>query len=70
MTSKFSSNHALQFALANRVADLTGDGQPLNCALDMVLFEVPGATLDMARLAILRSLVERSSRQERFRIGG
>jgi 1-aminocyclopropane-1-carboxylate deaminase/D-cysteine desulfhydrase-like pyridoxal-dependent ACC family enzyme len=56
-----SSNHALQFALANRVADLTGDGQPLNCALDMVLFEVPGATTDMARLAILRSLVQNIS---------
>jgi 1-aminocyclopropane-1-carboxylate deaminase/D-cysteine desulfhydrase-like pyridoxal-dependent ACC family enzyme len=56
-----SSNHALQFALANRVADLTGDGQPLNCALDMVLFEVPGATTDMARLAILRSLVQHIS---------
>jgi 1-aminocyclopropane-1-carboxylate deaminase/D-cysteine desulfhydrase-like pyridoxal-dependent ACC family enzyme len=53
-----SSNHALQFALANRVSDLTGDGQPLNCALDMVLFEVPGAPTDVARLAILRSLVQ------------
>jgi 1-aminocyclopropane-1-carboxylate deaminase/D-cysteine desulfhydrase-like pyridoxal-dependent ACC family enzyme len=56
-----SSNHALQFALANRVSDLTGDGQPLNCALDMVLFEVPGAPTDMARLAILRSLVQHIS---------
>src|SRR3981189_2811196 len=53
-----SSNHALQFALANRVADLTGDGQPLNCALDLVLFEVPGVATDMARLAILRGLVQ------------
>jgi 1-aminocyclopropane-1-carboxylate deaminase/D-cysteine desulfhydrase-like pyridoxal-dependent ACC family enzyme len=53
-----SSNHALQFALANRVADLTGDGQPLNCPLDLVLFEVPGAATDMARLAILRGLVQ------------
>ncbi len=53
-----SSNHALQFAVANRVADLTGDGQPLNCALDLVLFEVPGAATDMARLAILRGLVQ------------
>jgi 1-aminocyclopropane-1-carboxylate deaminase/D-cysteine desulfhydrase-like pyridoxal-dependent ACC family enzyme len=53
-----SSNHALQFALANRVADLTGDGQPLNCALDLVLFEVPGAATDMARLATLRGLVQ------------
>jgi 1-aminocyclopropane-1-carboxylate deaminase/D-cysteine desulfhydrase-like pyridoxal-dependent ACC family enzyme len=59
-----SSNHALQFALANRVADLTGDGQPLNCALDMVLFEVPGAATDMARLAILRSLVQNISLAE------
>jgi 1-aminocyclopropane-1-carboxylate deaminase/D-cysteine desulfhydrase-like pyridoxal-dependent ACC family enzyme len=56
-----SSNHALQFALANRVSDLTGDGQPLNCALDMVLFEVPGTPTDMARLAILRSLVQQIS---------
>jgi 1-aminocyclopropane-1-carboxylate deaminase/D-cysteine desulfhydrase-like pyridoxal-dependent ACC family enzyme len=54
-----SSNHALQFALANRMADLTGDGEPLNCALDLVLFEVPGAATDMARLAILQSLVQR-----------
>ena len=54
-----SSNHALQFALANRMAALTGDGQPLNCDLDLVLFEVPGAATDKARLAILRSLVER-----------
>jgi 1-aminocyclopropane-1-carboxylate deaminase/D-cysteine desulfhydrase-like pyridoxal-dependent ACC family enzyme len=56
-----SSNHALQFALANRAVDLTGDGQPLNCAVDMVLFEVPGAPTDMARLAILRSLVQHIS---------
>jgi 1-aminocyclopropane-1-carboxylate deaminase/D-cysteine desulfhydrase-like pyridoxal-dependent ACC family enzyme len=56
-----SSNHALQFALANRVSDLTGDGQPLNCALEMVLFEVPGTPTDMARLAILRSLVQHIS---------
>jgi 1-aminocyclopropane-1-carboxylate deaminase/D-cysteine desulfhydrase-like pyridoxal-dependent ACC family enzyme len=56
-----SSNHAFQFALANRVADLTGDGQPLNCALDLVLFEVPGSPTDMARLAILRSLVQHIS---------
>ncbi|MDA9490353.1 pyridoxal-phosphate dependent enzyme [Bradyrhizobium sp. CCBAU 11361] len=53
-----SSNHALQFALANRVVDLTGDGQPLNCALDLVLFEVPGSATDMARLTILQGLVE------------
>lgn len=56
-----SSNHALQFALANRVSDLTGDGQPLNCALEMVLFEVPGTPTDMARLAVLRSLVQHIS---------
>jgi 1-aminocyclopropane-1-carboxylate deaminase/D-cysteine desulfhydrase-like pyridoxal-dependent ACC family enzyme len=56
-----SSNHAMQFALANRIADLTGSGQPLNCLLDMVLFEVPGAPTDMARLAILRSLSEHVS---------
>ncbi|HEY0218270.1 MAG TPA: pyridoxal-phosphate dependent enzyme [Afipia sp.] len=53
-----SSNHALQFALANRTADLTGDGKPLNCALDLVLFEVPGAATDMARLGMLRNLVQ------------
>jgi 1-aminocyclopropane-1-carboxylate deaminase/D-cysteine desulfhydrase-like pyridoxal-dependent ACC family enzyme len=53
-----SSNHALQFALANRLADLTGDGQPLNSALDLVLFEVPGVATDMARLAVLRGLVQ------------
>jgi 1-aminocyclopropane-1-carboxylate deaminase/D-cysteine desulfhydrase-like pyridoxal-dependent ACC family enzyme len=56
-----SSNHALQFALANRMADLTGDGQPLNRPLDLVLFEVPGAATDMARLAILRGLVQHIS---------
>jgi 1-aminocyclopropane-1-carboxylate deaminase/D-cysteine desulfhydrase-like pyridoxal-dependent ACC family enzyme len=56
-----SSNHALQFALANRGADLTGDGQPLDCALDMVLFEVPGVPTDQARLAILRGLVHHIS---------
>lgn len=53
-----SSNHAMQFALANRLADLTGDGQPLNGALDLVLFEVPGATTDLARLAVLRGLAQ------------
>lgn len=56
-----SSNHALQFALANRIVDLTGDGMPLNCALDLVLFEVPGASTDMARLSVLRSLVQKIS---------
>lgn len=54
-----SSNHALQFAFANRTADLTGEGQPLNCSLDLVLFEVRGAATDMARLSVLRSLVQR-----------
>jgi 1-aminocyclopropane-1-carboxylate deaminase/D-cysteine desulfhydrase-like pyridoxal-dependent ACC family enzyme len=53
-----SSNHTLQFALANRAADLTGDGQPLNCPLDLLLFEVPGAATDTARLAMLRSLAQ------------
>jgi 1-aminocyclopropane-1-carboxylate deaminase/D-cysteine desulfhydrase-like pyridoxal-dependent ACC family enzyme len=52
-----SSNHALQFALANRMADLTGNGEPLNCPLDLVLFEVPGVATDMARLSVLRNLV-------------
>jgi 1-aminocyclopropane-1-carboxylate deaminase/D-cysteine desulfhydrase-like pyridoxal-dependent ACC family enzyme len=56
-----SSNHALQFALANRIADLTGDGQPLNGILDLVLFEVPGVPTDEARLSILRSLVQHIS---------
>jgi 1-aminocyclopropane-1-carboxylate deaminase/D-cysteine desulfhydrase-like pyridoxal-dependent ACC family enzyme len=56
-----SSNHALQFALANRITDLTGDGEPLNSAVDMVLFEVPGAPTDMARLSVLRSLVQHIS---------
>jgi 1-aminocyclopropane-1-carboxylate deaminase/D-cysteine desulfhydrase-like pyridoxal-dependent ACC family enzyme len=54
-----SSNHALQFAIANRAVDLTGDGQPLDCALDLVLFEVPGVATDTARLAALRSLAQR-----------
>jgi 1-aminocyclopropane-1-carboxylate deaminase/D-cysteine desulfhydrase-like pyridoxal-dependent ACC family enzyme len=53
-----SSNHALQFALANRVADLTGDGRPLNCPLDLLLFEVPGTATDTERLAMLRGLVQ------------
>ena len=56
-----SSNHAMQFALANRISDLTGDRQPLNCGLNMVLFEVSGVPTDQARLAILRSLVEHIS---------
>ena len=46
--------------MANRVADLTGDEKaPLNCALDLVLFEVPGAPTDLARLAMLRGLVQK-----------
>lgn len=53
-----SSNHALQFALANRTADLTGDGQPLGCSLNLVLFEVPGAATDAVRLGVLRNLVQ------------
>lgn len=56
-----SSNHTLQFALANRTADLTGEGQPLNGALDLVLFEVPGVPTDGARLGLLRSLVQHIS---------
>jgi 1-aminocyclopropane-1-carboxylate deaminase/D-cysteine desulfhydrase-like pyridoxal-dependent ACC family enzyme len=54
-----SSNHALQFALANRMADLTGDGEPLNSDLDLVLFEVPGAATDEQRLALLQTLSRR-----------
>jgi 1-aminocyclopropane-1-carboxylate deaminase/D-cysteine desulfhydrase-like pyridoxal-dependent ACC family enzyme len=54
-----SSNHALQFALANRLADVSGDGQTLNSELDLVLFEVPGAATDEKRLAMLQSLAQR-----------
>jgi 1-aminocyclopropane-1-carboxylate deaminase/D-cysteine desulfhydrase-like pyridoxal-dependent ACC family enzyme len=54
-----SSNHALQFALANRLADLTGNGEPLNSDLDLVLFEVPGTTIAEKRLAILQRLSRR-----------
>jgi len=54
-----SSNHAIQFAFANRIADLTGKGEPLNCDLDLVLFEVSGVPTDMARIAVLQSLVQR-----------
>jgi 1-aminocyclopropane-1-carboxylate deaminase/D-cysteine desulfhydrase-like pyridoxal-dependent ACC family enzyme len=54
-----SSNHALQFAIANRTVDLTGDGQALNCELELVLFEVPGVAEDTARLALLRGFVQR-----------
>lgn len=54
-----SSNHALQFALANRVADLTGAGEPLNSELDLVLFEVPGAETNEKRLAMLQTLARR-----------
>ena len=54
-----SSNHALQFALANRIADLTGVGEPLNSDLDLVLFEVPGVPTDERRLAVLQTLARR-----------
>ena len=54
-----SSNHVLQFALANRLADLTGSGEPLNSELDLVLFEVPGVPTDERRLAILQQLSPR-----------
>lgn len=54
-----SSNHVLQFALANRIADLTGSGEPLNSELDVVLFEVPGVRTDERRLAILQHLSQR-----------
>ena len=54
-----SSNHVLQFALANRLADLTGSGEALNSELDVVLFEVPGAPTDERRLAILQQLSPR-----------
>ena len=45
--------------LANRIADLTGFGEPLNSELDIVLFEVPGAPTDERRLAILQQLSPR-----------
>jgi 1-aminocyclopropane-1-carboxylate deaminase/D-cysteine desulfhydrase-like pyridoxal-dependent ACC family enzyme len=54
-----SSNHALQFALANRIADLTGANQSLNSELDLVLFNVPGTPTDEKRLAILQGLSRR-----------
>jgi 1-aminocyclopropane-1-carboxylate deaminase/D-cysteine desulfhydrase-like pyridoxal-dependent ACC family enzyme len=54
-----SSNHALQFALANRLADLTGHGEPLNSDLDLVLFEVAGAATDDKRMALLQTLSRR-----------
>lgn len=54
-----SSNHALQFALANRMANLTGAGEPLNSELDLVLFDVPGAVADERRLAVLQTLAQR-----------
>jgi 1-aminocyclopropane-1-carboxylate deaminase/D-cysteine desulfhydrase-like pyridoxal-dependent ACC family enzyme len=54
-----SSNHALQFALANRVADLTGAGEALNSDLDLVLFKVPGTATDEKRLAVLQTLAQR-----------
>jgi 1-aminocyclopropane-1-carboxylate deaminase/D-cysteine desulfhydrase-like pyridoxal-dependent ACC family enzyme len=54
-----SSNHALQFAVANRMADLTGAGEPLNSDLDLVLFEVPETPIDNMRLAVLQRLSRR-----------
>ncbi len=54
-----SSNHVLQFALANRIADLTGFGESLNSELDIVLYEVPNAPTDERRLAILQQLSPR-----------
>jgi 1-aminocyclopropane-1-carboxylate deaminase/D-cysteine desulfhydrase-like pyridoxal-dependent ACC family enzyme len=54
-----SSNHALQFALANRVADLTGAGEALNSELDLVLFKVSGTATDEKRLAVLQTLAQR-----------
>jgi 1-aminocyclopropane-1-carboxylate deaminase/D-cysteine desulfhydrase-like pyridoxal-dependent ACC family enzyme len=54
-----SSNHALQFALANRIADLTGAGEALNSELDLVLFKVPGTATDEKRLAVLQTLAQR-----------
>jgi 1-aminocyclopropane-1-carboxylate deaminase/D-cysteine desulfhydrase-like pyridoxal-dependent ACC family enzyme len=54
-----SSNHALQFALANRIADLTGAGTPLDSNLDLVLFEVPETPIDDKRLAVLQGLSQR-----------
>lgn len=51
-----SSNHVLQFALGNRIADLTGSGRPLNSELDLVLFDVPGSPADEQRLALLQQL--------------
>jgi len=54
-----SSNHALHFALANRLADLTGTGQPLNSDLDLLLFEAPGMPNDDQRLGLLRLLSQR-----------
>ena len=54
-----SSNHVLQFALANRLADLTGQDQPLNSDLDLVLFDVPGTRADEERLGLLQQLSQR-----------
>jgi len=51
-----SSNHALHFALANRLSDLTGNGEALNSDLDLVLFEVEGKPNDARRLALLQQL--------------
>lgn len=54
-----SSNHVLHFALANRLADLTGTGQPLASDLDLLLFEVPGKPNDAQRLGLLQMLAQR-----------
>ena len=54
-----SSNHVLQFALANHMADLTGSGESLNSELDLVLFDVPNTPTDERRLAILQQLSRR-----------
>lgn len=54
-----SSNHALQFAFANLMADLTGAGEPLNSDLDLVLFEAPEVPVDNRRLALLQRLSRR-----------
>jgi 1-aminocyclopropane-1-carboxylate deaminase/D-cysteine desulfhydrase-like pyridoxal-dependent ACC family enzyme len=51
-----TSNHALQFAIANRAAALTGAGERLESDLDLVLFEPDGVPTNHTRLHILQSL--------------
>ncbi|MDE2364669.1 MAG: pyridoxal-phosphate dependent enzyme [Hyphomicrobiales bacterium] len=51
-----SSNHVLQFALANRMADLTGSGDALESEVNLILFEVPDAPTDQSRLTLLEQL--------------